>query len=94
MGLKQGKQNKPRSCPESQVNCELVVIHILERKVICATLSLENNFADVLTECSSWHPLMTTRDSVETSAKLFSELKLTTDNLSLHLCSSQLEATE
>ena len=37
-------------------------------------LSSENNFADVSTECSSRH-------QGETSAKLFSKLKLVTDNL-------------
>ena len=37
---------------------------------------MENKFADVSTECSSRHQ----EYSVKTSAKLFSELKLVTDN--------------
>jgi len=50
-------------------------ILIIERLSV-TNLSSENNFADVSTECSSRH-----QGENEASPKLFSELKLVTDNL-------------
>ena len=52
-------------------------------------MSSENNFADILTECSSHH-----QHSVETLAKLFSEFKLVSDNLLLQLISFMQEPTK
>ena len=46
------------------------------KKLSDTKMSSENNFADILTECSSHH-----QHSVETLEKLFSEFKLVSDNL-------------
>ena len=65
--------------------------HFAQRP-ITKLMSLEKKLADVSTECSSHHQdaftLMTTGAFSQNLGKLFSKLKLVTDNLSLYLCSS------
>ena len=58
------------------------------RRLSDTKMSSENNFADILTECSSHH-----QHSVETLAKLFSKFKLVSDNL-LHSISFMQEPTK
>ena len=58
----------------------------MKRKVICHQLELRKQLADVSTECSSRHQckseetLMMTGAFSQNISKLFSELKLVTDN--------------
>ena len=56
----------------------------IERRLSVTNLSSENNFADVLTECSSRHQGESDDDwSIQSKRgqSYFSELKLVTDNL-------------
>ena len=63
-------------------------------KVICYQLELWKQLADISTECSSRHrsKSQTTGAVSQNVGKLFSKLKLVTDDLPLHLCRSQLRS--
>ena len=58
-------------------------------RISVTNLSSENNLPMFCWMLSRWWWL---EHSVETSAKLFSNIKLVTDNLPLHLCRSQLRS--